>query len=351
MRRAIELESNKIRLVLLSVFLLIFACALFACATTPDGGESGEGTIPIIGDGIFDCTDHEDLNNDGFCELCGAAMEMPQPDPEPDENTSGEGESKSESEVDSDTDSDTESDTQKTETGNAPTTDNTPKISVSDVDYYITTNIFIKYYVLCENVESVEGLKLLVWRSVPSDLVYREGSESEQITNYTTEVVGDKEYFVFEYSRLKYTEMAEPLYVRAVIGQALASKVNKYSILSHAYRVLGKLDPDDKSSDAVLCDKHKYTLDFGASMQKYLEVGLDRPISGNWYEISAEHGKLPDGFSEGMYLCGDTVRLTAATYANKEFSHWELNGAVVGKEKTLEITVGEANACYKAVYK
>ncbi len=227
--------------------------------------------------------------------------------------------------------------------------DNTPAIWIDNVDYYITTNIFVKYYVLCSNTESTEGIKLLVWRTVPTDVFYSAGSETIAITDYVKETVNGREYFVFEYADYKYTDMPSYIYTRAVIGE-MQSEVNKYSILARAYDVLGKVDPESKSDDTLLAERMQGTLDFGASMQDYLEIDLDRPIDGEWYSVKVEGGRLPDGFSEGLYVTGDRVTLTAEADGDSTFSHWECNGISVGTDTVIEVTVGESHTCYKAIY-
>ncbi len=229
--------------------------------------------------------------------------------------------------------------------------DNTPKITIADVDYYVTTNIFVRYYVLCENIESHEGISLLVWTAAPDDLLYMAGNETVRLTEYKKETVGKKEYLVFEYSGYKYTNIAEQLYARAVIGDnELLGNVSKYSILAYAYENLGRIEPEDKSNDEALLQSLEAILNMGIAMQEALEIGLDRPISGNWYRIKVENGSLPDGFDEGMYLSGDKVVLTAFEYSDRSFSHWERNSENIGGDSTIEITVGSAHDVYSAVY-
>ncbi len=226
-----------------------------------------------------------------------------------------------------------------------------PNIRIANVDYEITTNIFIKYYVLSENMENTDGIKLLLWKSAPADKSYVQGTETDIIDKFTKEIIDGKEYLVFEYSECKYTDIVYPIYTRAISeAESLSSEVNKYSIFAYAYEKLGKINPEDKTDNNTLAEKLQKTINLAATMQSYLNIDTDRPINGAWYSVRVENGTLPDGFNEGIYFPGDSIVLTADTVRGKEFSHWELNGANVGSNETIEITVGEGHTVYTAVY-
>ncbi len=283
------MKRKNVKYCLLILILIISVSSLFACKKPYES----------------ECTSHIDLTGDGRCESCNLVI--------------------------------------------------VTVMDILKVDYDITTSIIIKYYVALEGEADLPEIKLLVWKETPENKYYAAGSEAKAITSFEKESIDGRDYAVFSYSGCRYTDIATPIYARAVMktgdGQELFGKINKYSILSDAYRKLGKIDLSSRIDDEVILNKLSETVKFCASMQSYLEIDLKRPIDGEWYSVRVENGTLPDGFNEGIYFPGDSIVLTADAASGKSFSHWELNGENIGSSETIEITVGEGHAVYKAVFK
>ncbi len=167
------------------------------------------------------------------------------------------------------------------------------------------------------------NVRLLVWNEDPQTS-YTNGTQIATLEpikrNYDINGVS---HTVFKYTGLTAKQMTDVVYTRAYdpdTGEY--GKLDKYSILQYAYNKLGKTGT--ATTNEALKGMLTSMLEYGANAQRYFGYKSHRLANENWVQITLTGGTLPDGFTQGLYLPGDTVMLSAPeTNAEGDvFSHW-----------------------------
>ncbi len=226
-----------------------------------------------------------------------------------------------------------------------------PVLSIDYSNLSFRDAVYLKYAVKAENADA-STVKLKVW----SEEDYLAGNEPTAVlSSVATEQIDGQEYLIFDYKDLAAKQMTDNVYAQACVeidGTIYSSEVNKNSILQYAYDKLGKtgVASTNENFKTFLTDM----LQYGASAQKYFDYKADRPANADFYQVKPVGGTLPDGFTNGLYLAGDSVTVTAPE-TNEEgfpFSHWEDSaGNPIGYTATYSLTVGSQNEIYTAVYR
>ncbi|MBQ7322312.1 MAG: InlB B-repeat-containing protein [Clostridia bacterium] len=225
-----------------------------------------------------------------------------------------------------------------------------PTLNIAFCNLSFSDAVYIKYAVDA----SVSDVKILIWTSPKQE--YTVGTQDAVITDYYDDTIGGKKYKIFDYTKLAAKQMADVVYARAyakVGNEDYYSTVNKYSILQYAYNKLGKTAT--ASSNEELKELLSQMLAYGAAAQKYFgDYKVDRLATADWYQVKLTAGTLDDGCKQGLYLPGDTVKITApATDAEGgTFAYWkDSNDRKIATTAEHTITVGTKNEVYTPVYK
>ena len=223
-----------------------------------------------------------------------------------------------------------------------------PELSIPYCNLSFRDSVCIKYAVK----SNVSDVKLLLWTSAEEE--YTVGTHDDEITAYVTESIGGVEHYVFDYTALSAKQMTDVVYARAyaqIDGTDYYSEVNKYSILQYAYNKLGKTGT--ASTDEDFKEMLTYMLSYGAAAQKYFDYKADRLATANWVQVKVTDGTLDDGNTQGLYLSGDTVTLTApeTDAEGNVFSYWaDANGNSIGTTPELSVAVGQTNRNFTPLY-
>ena len=221
-----------------------------------------------------------------------------------------------------------------------------PKLNIERFNVSFRDSVVLKYGVTSKNVSDI---KLLIWTE-PQDM-YVWGTQSEVLTTVGTS--GDM--LVFDYTKLAAKQMTDVVYARAYArsgNEEVYSDVRSYSILEYVYTKLGYIE-DSETTDEELIDLLEIMLEYGAAAQKYLNYGLDRLATDEYYQVIVKDGTLADGTKSGLYKSGTGATLVApAKSGDQIFSHW-VNGAgqKIAETQSTTVTVTGTNQTYTAKYK
>lgn len=210
----------------------------------------------------------------------------------------------------------------------------------------------IRYYTVLTEVADPYDASLLVWNSAQTS--YVKGTEKYTVPfEGVIKTVSGVSYHCFDFDDFPVTMLADDFFAVVCINTDsgyVYSEVAKYSVLEYAYTAFGKIG-NNPSTDQKLLELLTDMLDYGTSAQKYFNYNTERPANGEYYAVKLTGATLPDGFSKGMYLKGDTLTLTAPESSSEgSFSYWaDENGEVVSDSRTLSLTVTK-NLTLTAVY-
>ena len=142
-------------------------------------------------------------------------------------------------------------------------------------------------------------VKLHVWYDSIS------GAATEYVSN-STATIGGTEYPVFYLDSTNPKNIANTVYVQAVVGD-VKSAVVRYSILEFAYD--GIMSTDDAAEAA----RYQSIVTYAESIQYWLAQSnkYDGEMVNEYVYINAPGVDLGDGYSKGMYEAGKTISLNA----------------------------------------
>ncbi len=194
------------------------------------------------------------------------------------------------------------------------------------------------------------NLRLLIWDEYQTEYTY--GTQTAELTSIGTATIGGVAHKVFKYTGVAAKNMTDDIYARPYIKSTKTyGQVTKYSILQYAYRMLGKTDT--ATTNQKLINMLNTMLAFGASAQEYHGYKTDRLATDDFVQVKLTDGTLPDGFTSGLYLVGESISITAhATDADGvAFTGWQnVSGRIISSEQTITVTVGSKNTTYTACY-
>ena len=229
-----------------------------------------------------------------------------------------------------------------------------PALKIGGKTLVMENSIYIRYLVSATNVESINDVSLLVWSGSQDEYVKGEEEYEVKWIKGTTKNAGVT-YYHFDFTGVAAKMLADDFYAVAytkVGDKEYYSEPHKYSVLKYAYNMMGKLD---KAATTVenLIPLLDTMLDYGATAQTYFKYKADRLASDDFYQVKTVGGKLADGFTDGLYLTGDKLAITAdAPTEGFEFVGWQQNstGEIVSADMTATVEVGSANETYTALY-
>ncbi len=221
------------------------------------------------------------------------------------------------------------------------------ELNVSYGNLSFENDVHILYAVGSDNA----NIKLLVWETPQSEYTY--GTQDAMISPLSErKTINGKLYTIFKYNGLAAKQMADDVYVRTYIpdtGEYGAPF--KYSILQYAYNKMGKTGV--ASTDAKLIKMLGAMLEYGAAAQEYHGYKVDDLANAEFVQIKLTGGTFEDGFSHGLFTVGSSVAVSAPdTDADGlAFEKWiDSEGNTVSTSAYFDLTVGNANAAYTAVY-
>ena len=152
---------------------------------------------------------------------------------------------------------------------------------------------------------------MLYWTDAEGGFVPGTEKYSSKTTGYTH--IGTQKYYVFEYTHLAAKQLTDYVYSVAYLeygGNIYYSEPVKFSALEYAYYMLGKTGEgtDNDELKALLTNM----LAYGASAQQYFNYKEDRLATADYYQINLVGGTFEDGFSSGLFLATDEVKITAS---------------------------------------
>ncbi len=217
----------------------------------------------------------------------------------------------------------------------------TPSVEIRLHNLAYKQNVVVKYAVEVKNLPSdaTVGVEIL-----------RDGVRSEAELDQIA-LINGKEYYVFNAQDVPAAEMTAYLYAKPYIKKADGSVIygaeKKNSILYYAYKILGKIETASTYSDDVK-ELVSCMLDYGAAVQIYADKNVDRLANDEFYYVTVQGGKLPDGYTHGLYCKGETVSAVAVAGDGEVFEYWtDSSGKTVSTSKTLEI-IPTGNESYTA---
>lgn len=216
--------------------------------------------------------------------------------------------------------------------------------------------IYLRYAVSTETY-SVEDMVLLVWTEPKASVdEYLYGTQSMTLSPTGTVGISGVTHAVFDYKGLTAKQMTDYIYARVCIPSEDATEakygaVVKYSVLQYSYSMLGKTGSNGTTNEKLI-KLLNAMLNYGAAAQEYTEYKTDWLANDAFYEVKMAGGILPDGTTTGLYKKDSKVMLTADAAADGcKFAGWQNSaGETVSTDEAYEITVGEKNEVYMAVY-
>ena len=238
-------------------------------------------------------------------------------------------------------------------TGTEEAPNESPELSFYGAALVLNNTIDIRYMVNAKNVADPYDLELLIWTDARDE--YVKGTENYHLA-YSGKTMTYKGvvYPSFDFDGVGAKRLADSYYAVVCFETEdgiIYSAPCKYSVLQYAYNKLGKTGT--ATTDENLKALIKEMLEYGAASQRYLDYKTERLADDDFYQVKVSGGLLPDGFSSGLYLEGENLSICApiTDMEGKTFSHWtDSQGTKISTAATYELTVGNKNEVYTAVY-
>ena len=231
------------------------------------------------------------------------------------------------------------------------TQQNEPQLNIVATNLSFNDSIYIKYAVSFDEVDADNDVKLLIWRNPDAD--YLMGTEEIALSSVGTLKISDRECLIFNYTDLAAKEVTDVVYARAVYqkdGQTYYSDVKKYSVLTYVYNKLGYTGTATQNED--LASLLKGLLQYGASAQTYFNYKTDTLATDKHVKVSLVNGHFDDGCATALVVPGSKLTITAPLESEHgRFAYWENeDGEIISSSQSYEITAGEVNSSFSAVY-
>ena len=231
-----------------------------------------------------------------------------------------------------------------------------PTVSIEKFNLAFEDNTYIKYAVKFEGIDdekiTTNNIGMLYWTDVEDGLVPGTEDFSSETTGYTT-IDGEK-YYVFKYTNMVAKQLADYVYSVAYLeydGETYYSSPVKFSALEYCYSKLGKTGVASTNED--FRNLLVATLEQGAAAQKYFKYNTDRLANAEYYQINLVGGTLEDGFSSGLFLATDEVKIIAPEM-NEDlfFAGWKNSTGTIKLANNEDIIKNiTKNETYTATYK
>ena len=227
----------------------------------------------------------------------------------------------------------------------------TPVLEIAANNISFSNNLYLKYAVRLENIDSSASVKLLIWTTPVGEYVL--GTEDYVIESDGTSKVNGEECLIFDYKEISAKKMTDVIYARAYVesnGEIYYSDVKKYSVLQYVYNKLGYTGTATQNEElAALLNG---LLEYGASAQTFFEYKTDTLATDKFVKITLTNAVFADGSNYALVKEGTSI--TALPVANDElglFMHWtDLEGNYITDSSELQIIAGNTNSTYLAVF-
>ena len=230
-----------------------------------------------------------------------------------------------------------------------------PTVSIEKFNLAFEDNTYIKYAVkftgVADEAITESNIGMLYWKDTADGFVPGTEDFSSKTTGYT-EISGEK-YYVFKYTNMVVKQLADYVYSVAYLeydGETYYSAPVKFSALEYCYSKLGKTGT--ASTNADFRNLLTATLEQGAAAQKYFKYNTDRLANAEYYQIDLVGGKLDDGFTSGLFLATDEVKITAPEIneAGNSFVSWiDEMGFVVSEAREFVVSNTKKNTTYSVI--
>ena len=267
----------------------------------------------------------------------------------------------------------------------ATTDSTTTEFKISQASLTLGTDLRINFKVSIPSDVNASTVKLLVW----------EGDVASADKNYTadTKTVGnespteltstskDGELYVFTFSGINATEMGKYVYVRAYYQTSseaapIYTETKRFTIAEYLDGLkTAEMAKEEASRDAKLLNVLNALMAYGDAAQELGNVGDPLPkISDGVVNVKVTNGTFADGFTEGKFLAGEKLNVTAdpnstttptltaelgagflwttevdevtSNYSDEATATYS-DGIYVGKyENAFKVTVGETSKIY-----
>ena len=230
-----------------------------------------------------------------------------------------------------------------------------PTVSIEKFNLAFEDNTYIKYAVKFVGIDdakiTTDNIGMLYWTDTADGFVPGAEDFSSATTGYTT-IDGEK-YYVFKYTNMVAKQLADYVYSVAYLeydGETYYSAPVKFSALEYCYSKLGKTGV--ASTNADFRNLLTATLEQGAAAQKYFKYNTDRLANANYYQINLVGGTFEDGFSSGLFLATDEVKITAPeTSGDLIFAGWKNSAGEITLENNVDTLKNiTKNETYTATY-
>ena len=231
-----------------------------------------------------------------------------------------------------------------------------PSVSIEKFNLAFEDNTYIKYAVKFTGIEdakiTTDNIGMLYWKDTDDGFVPGTEDFSSATTGYT-EISGEK-YYVFKYTNMVAKQLADYVYSVAYLeydGETYYSAPVKFSALEYCYSKLGKTGV--ASTNADFRNLLTATLEQGAAAQKYFKYNTDRLANAEYYQINLVGGTFEDGFTSGLFLTTDEVKITAPeTSGDLIFAGWKNSAGEITLENNVDTLKNiTKNETYTATYK
>ena len=206
------------------------------------------------------------------------------------------------------------------------------------------------YIVYAVSGDILDGVKLLVWTEPRNTYTY--GTQTEILEPVERRIIQGKEMLIFEFKGFAAKQMTDDVYARAFIndGGFSYSDLKKYSVLQYVYNKTGRTGT--ATPNQSLINVLEAMLEYGAAAQRYSRYKQDRQATSDFYQLLTEGGTISDKATYGLYRPGDTVTLEAPPIdaGGNEFSHWEDASGNTFAGRSIDVTIGSADATYTAFF-
>ena len=227
-----------------------------------------------------------------------------------------------------------------------------PALTIEAANVSFEGTVHLYYAVSGDNIDSLDEVKLLVWKDGQIEHVDECTLENAKVVLSPSGNVsiGEEKCKTFDYDGLAAAEMTEYVYVRAYAmdGEEIVySPVVKYSILQYSLNMLG-ITGKGADSDSLKYMLEKM-LEYGAAAQMHFAPDAERPLPGvNFVKIKSEGGTFADGSDTSLVEIGEKFTVYAKTTSELPYVAWKnSSGVQVGGDAALTLKAS-SNMTYSA---
>lgn len=226
--------------------------------------------------------------------------------------------------------------------------ENEPYAEIGGHNLSMEDSIYIMYYACFENVPENAETGILIFCSGDCEFTY--GNQNYIISTPEGSPIehSGHSYRSYYFRNIVAKQMTDDFYAVAYIkdGKNITyGELDKYSILQYSHNILRDHPNDTKViGGTTIGELLTDILNYGASVQSYLNYRTNRLANDTYYEVKVIGGKLSDGSHIGLFKAGDKVSL----FAKKQVRWTNNRDAADYYSAIYEITVPSNDIEYTA---